>query len=302
MAIQARALQKPLDFRGYVVLLSAYAVFYLFMAGWMAIHLGVMVGNMNEFQNLDRVCDGSDEACRGLNYDNTVPPRFPVVSLVYDNFVVDAPEETYVGMGMPAYSGFFQNSFTTANEASGVQLSPDPWNANEKFATSLSVNHPSCAEDATALGIDVNCALSGQIRINNNWRLRTTYFPVNVSCKATPGSDNPEGAGIKTAALFNPWNVAAGAFEMTTKPGQTIPEQTGKDVSFEANVVNNVTDNLFSLNWNFGHVFPHIAQFVVIPAAPLRTGETWSFTLECYPDSLIEFENNRMTYDVSFSA
>jgi len=295
MAIQARAVQKPLDFRGYVVLLSAYAVFYLFMAGWMAIHLGVMVGNMNEFQNLDRVCDGSDEACRGLNYNNTVPPEFPIVELAYTNFVVDAPEETYVGMGMPAYSGFFQNSFTTANEASGVMLSPDPWNANEKFATSLSVNHPSCALDAPPLGIDIDCALSGQIRINNNWNLRTTYVPVNVSCKATPGSNNPDGAGIKTAALFNPWNVAAGAFEVAAN-GRV---STGQDVTFEANVVDK---DLFSLNWNYGHVFPHIAQFVVIPAARVPSGETWSFTLECYPDSLIEFENNRMTYDVSFSA
>jgi hypothetical protein len=297
MAIQARAVQQPLDFRGYVVLLSAYAIFYLFMAGWMALHLGVMVGNMNEFQNLDRVCDGLDEACRGLNYNNTVPSGFPIVGLAYDSFVA-APEETYVGMGMPAYSGFFQNSFTTANEASGVRLSPDPWNANEKFATRLSANHESCADPAPTPGIDINCAVSGQIRINNNWGLRTTYSPVNVSCKATqtPGSNYREGARIKTAALFNPWNVAAGAFEVAQN-GQS--NQAGEDVTFEANAPDK---DLFSLNWTSGHVFPHIAQFVVIPDSPVPSGETWSFTLECYPDSLIEFENNRMTYAVSFTS
>ena len=279
------------------VLVGAYVLFYLFMAGWMALHMSVMVGNMNSFGNLDYLCDASQEPCRAEFANRSVPEIFgdnSVIAKVLETFVKPTSDGVnYVQIGMPSYNGFFQNAFTTANKDGSLHLMPDPWQANERYADSLASNVGCTSSDVgentpTAAAL---CSVSGQIRINNNWRMRTTEVPVSVTCKATPNLYDPptrENVTLQVVALFNPWNVNLGAI-------QADGTRHGENVDFNLTAVNE-----FSWTWRAGHVFPHIMQFVVTPSMKLNAGERASFQIDCSPSSAISFENNHMAYSVAF--
>lgn len=87
----------------WIQLFASYGTFYLFMAGWMALHIGVMVEFMPAWQDDPRV--------------------FTQNGLM---------------LSKPRVTRFFAHAINLANEAGdGEALNPTPWNDDEKPQTSI---------------------------------------------------------------------------------------------------------------------------------------------------------------------
>lgn len=216
-------------------LLCSYGTFYLFMAGWFALHLSVMVDMMPAWSGDPRV------------------------------FTLNGLE-----LSAPRNQRFQMNSIATAGGVLGDKSKPDatlvatPWSSNAVPVTSRSVRCPTAEEP---------CAVSQQIRILNNHNLRFIgNNEIKIKCEftgtttdATFGEFSDPIADQRTDPNWNRMSarnardahISGSGSELTVEAGATLTYLGPNKVALAADAKS------FTVTFVKDASAPHIVEFKV---------------------------------------
>jgi hypothetical protein len=290
MAREAAEPAKKFSGMDYAKLFGAYITFYLFMAGWMAIHLNALDGELPPTgEGATALCTTSvDVKCRGpaYNTDRTFAANSIARIFVSRHMTRDDEGGNEVTLGQPRYNGFYEQALITQNSCDddgnpcAAKLDVNPWTENKKFATSSSVSSAACTSATEggriAATSDDGCSNSGMIRINNAWELRV--MPTNLAMVCTWTNTDPNSTTMaKVVAVTNPWSLSP----MAT----TADDATGGIVI--SDMTNTTTTNGVSelkWTWTTGNSFPHMMQYMIVPSAAVAAGTSVTFTGRCKTD------------------